>query len=61
MDPITAREVWVMASNASIIANCQCPSRYFNTKWEPIWRQLREEWFEYFTGAQSDKPTPIEA
>ena len=46
MTPITLQEVEVAAHNAAFIANCQCPMRYRNTKWEQIWRELRAEAFE---------------
>ena len=48
MNPVTPREVWAWASNAAVIANCGCPSRYFNTKWEPVWRRLKAEWEDHF-------------
>lgn len=43
MTPITLQEVEVAAHNAAFIANCQCPMRYRNTKWERVWRELRAE------------------
>ena len=47
MTPITLQEVRVAAHNAAFIANCQCPMRYRNTKWEQVWRELRAEAFEH--------------
>jgi hypothetical protein len=41
MTPITLQEVKSAAHNAALIANCLCPSRYRCTKWEQVWRGLR--------------------
>ena len=55
MTPITLQEIRVAAHNAAFIANCQCPMRYRNTKWEQVWRELRAEAFaENVVGFQSD-------
>ena len=53
MTPITLQEVRVAAHNAAFIANCQCPMRYRNTKWEQVWRELRAEAFDRLKAAQN--------